>query len=556
MPESNPHLDAPSAESPRIWTPVVIGLLALMSLAIGLMRAHFYDWPIEVDIPLYAVIGRGLTEGRELYTDLWDHKPPLLYLTFALNHMVFGDGPFGIYFLNTVCGVATLLGIYVAGTRLGASAKANRAAGLMAALFWTVVSGDIWLQLHEPNCEAFINALVVWAFVLLLPNEQVALEQDEPATSSPFSSRRALGIGVLLALASLYKHIGAVIALPLAIAHVLAPPAGTTRKQAFGHVALFALPGLIAWLLVFGYFAAVGRFGDAWDTLIVYNRWHAGGLSENIIKAFSIYFLLQTLTKYVVCVPMFALCIPGVLLGLDRGKLRPWAMLVGLFLGCHLALALPGQFFMHYAQYWLPPLAIGSAWTIVLLVSLARRAPKWLAAAPGVIILAILLVHESNVFTNDAEFFYGETVNAATQRLGKEIGEALNDDESVFQWGNEPGIYHFSGKRPPSLIWCEPAITGPFPERFTQRVLDDLNATPPDMVVVPRKFLAKAPQHAMNQWVQRNYVNVNDEMSERYPRFVLGLRRGSALAERMGNKRDSSPTPNPTSSPTPDPTPN
>ena len=61
----------------RIW-----GFIAIIAL-IGLMRLPVLELVPDRDVTTYAVIGRGILEGRSLYSDLWDHKPPGIHVTYA-----------------------------------------------------------------------------------------------------------------------------------------------------------------------------------------------------------------------------------------------------------------------------------------------------------------------------------------------------------------------------------------------------------------------------------------------------------------------------------------
>ncbi|HJT23176.1 MAG TPA: hypothetical protein VJ873_01270, partial [bacterium] len=119
------NLTDPSNKS-RLWA---LAILALAGLVIVLERCHTYSEPLERDITTYAVIGEELLKGRALYSDLWDHKPPAIHVTFALAEAVAGEGPLAIYLLNVLCALATLVALYRAGKAIG-----NQTTGLWAAL--------------------------------------------------------------------------------------------------------------------------------------------------------------------------------------------------------------------------------------------------------------------------------------------------------------------------------------------------------------------------------------------------------------------------------------
>src|SRR5687767_13807857 len=119
-------------------------LLAVGLLAV-LVRAHTRQEPVGRDAATYAVIAREMRAGRDLYTDLWDNKPPVLYLAYAAAQAVAGDGEGSLFLLGAVASLAVAGGLYAAGRRAGAPE-----AGLAAAAFWAVVSADLLLQANEP----------------------------------------------------------------------------------------------------------------------------------------------------------------------------------------------------------------------------------------------------------------------------------------------------------------------------------------------------------------------------------------------------------------------
>ena len=107
-------------------------VLAALCLVVLVMRWHTYDEPFERDLNIYAVIGHELLEGRQLYADLYDQKPPAVYLTYAAAELVVGYGPAQMYLLGVAAALVTLLGLYFAVSR----ATRDPTSGLWAAAFW------------------------------------------------------------------------------------------------------------------------------------------------------------------------------------------------------------------------------------------------------------------------------------------------------------------------------------------------------------------------------------------------------------------------------------
>src|SRR5260370_36030421 len=66
------------------------------------------------DEGVYEVLGFGMRHGRLLYQGIWDNKPPLLYLTYAL---VDGNQPM-IRFLSFLVGVGAIFCLFFLAKKL------------------------------------------------------------------------------------------------------------------------------------------------------------------------------------------------------------------------------------------------------------------------------------------------------------------------------------------------------------------------------------------------------------------------------------------------------
>ena len=85
-----------SASAARpLWT---AGLSLTLVLASFIIRLPGIVEPLGPDQGVYATIGWGLQRGLALYRDLWEQKPPAIYLTYRFAFDVFGSS-------NTSCAV-------------------------------------------------------------------------------------------------------------------------------------------------------------------------------------------------------------------------------------------------------------------------------------------------------------------------------------------------------------------------------------------------------------------------------------------------------------------
>src|SRR5207248_495630 len=179
---------------------VLVGLCAL----IFSQRLRTYNEPLERDLTTFAVIAHEMLNGKNLYSDLWDHKPPAIHVTYAAAEMIAGYGRDSIFLMNVVAALATLFVCYWAG-----SSAYGRVAGCFAAAFWAFTSGNLALEGNQPNTEVFMNVFLAAGFAVLVRAEKKNV-----------GARGAFIAGILFAVASLYKQVVVVQPVFLATAYV------------------------------------------------------------------------------------------------------------------------------------------------------------------------------------------------------------------------------------------------------------------------------------------------------------------------------------------------
>ncbi len=498
-------------------TRLIIPLLILLGLSalIGLQRLYTWREPLEMDLSLYAVVGHEFLAGRSFYSDLCDNKPPAIFITYAAAEWLAGYGPTAIYLLGTIAAIITLLGIYWVGYSLSGSIGT----GLWAALFWTAICSDLLLQANQPNTEVFINACVIWAFALLLKSDY----------RHPWLWRYVI-IGSLLAIASLYKTV--VIGIAAALGGVLLafPPGDPQdRRLARKQVWVMAAVGGAAWALVFVYFAAVGHVKDFYEIVFTFNRYYAGNIIKNlVIGLFRFRGVLTLLVPFI-----YTICIWAVLTK-PKELRRPWLLLLGLIIGSHIAVALPGKWYPHYYQYWLPVLAVTAAWTIEELWRLAKRYSLWVKCSAGSIILIFMVAHEFPNYKISPEEWSRKKYEinfVETKEMGEEIRRILKPGETFYEWGVGSGLYYYSRLSPPSGVLFYYHLYGwPYSATMVNRVVKDLEKAQPELFLIPEWLLPEIifPNPVLS-WFSKRYRPFSVQRS-----FILFARRGGQLESRLG----------------------
>lgn len=152
----------------------------------SLYEPHWYG-----DEGIYETIGYALRHGRSLYTGIWDNKPPLLYLFYAL---VNGD-QFSIKLLSLIFGLIEIGVFYFLAKRLFTNARARYlSTGFFALLYaLPILEGNI------ANAENFMLLPILTAAYLIVTK----FNTDR----ARYNSRVLFSSGILLGLAALFKMV-------------------------------------------------------------------------------------------------------------------------------------------------------------------------------------------------------------------------------------------------------------------------------------------------------------------------------------------------------------
>jgi hypothetical protein len=363
----------------------------------------------------------------------------------------------------------------------------------------------------------FLNAFLTAAFAIFV----------RANSNTGLGMGGAFLAGLLLAVASLYKQVVMAQAALLGVAYVLSVT-NQSRKRAIVDLMIMAAVGVLTWALVFGYFAARGHAGAFVEAAFTYNRWYSGNLWRNLCQISS--WPNVSPDVLAVTISMATISLVGLVIGMIVGPRQPWILWSAFALATHIAILLPGRFFPHYYQLWLPVLAIGTGWTGA---ALKRKLPSRLSGLSYGIAgaaAATLILLEAPYYELPAESWsikkYGN-IFVETDQLAGKIDKLLPPGASFYEWGNESGFYFATGRRPPSgIVFAYPMLAGPVAKTLSLRLVDDLEKNKPELVVADAETLAHtASEHPVLKWFEKNYQPLS-----RTNRFLLFGRKGGKVA--------------------------
>src|ERR1700683_1045049 len=189
---------------------VIPGFVTLAVLRLpSLMEPHWYT-----DEAGYLNVARQLLQGKILYLQTWNNKPPLMLWTIALDVKLFGSSEIALHVLTLISGAITMAAIVWAASRLYTPRRAL-VAGVIAGAILGLPIFDAELALPR----SVLIAPLTWARAIILVH---ILRGDR--TAAP---RRMpwwpLGAGILMAAAIAYQQTSVAETSAFFLAMLLAP---------------------------------------------------------------------------------------------------------------------------------------------------------------------------------------------------------------------------------------------------------------------------------------------------------------------------------------------
>ncbi|HVT01466.1 MAG TPA: phospholipid carrier-dependent glycosyltransferase [Patescibacteria group bacterium] len=139
--------------------------LAISVLIFSLLRLPSVIEPYWYgDEGIYEVIGLALRRGRILYEGIWDNKPPMLYLIYAL----FDGDQFYVRLFSLFFGIAAVIMFFALAKKL----FKNNLAIYISTLFFAIVFGLPIIEGNIANAENFMLFPIIAGFYLALNGEE------------------------------------------------------------------------------------------------------------------------------------------------------------------------------------------------------------------------------------------------------------------------------------------------------------------------------------------------------------------------------------------------
>lgn len=229
---------------------------ALLIAALFLRFPVFGDWNFDIDDQFYALVGQRLLDGATLYVDIWDRKPPALYLTYALIAAI-SRAPLAWQLAATLAATAGAYGVCRVSRLLTGFTGA-----LMAGLIYLVMLNRFGGATGQ--AAVFYNPLMIFAAWTIVT-------RIESLRDGWIDARIVVGMAAA-GLAVMFKQSAAVECtfFGLYIMVRLASCLTATARMIF-QIVILLLAGSLSTILTFMWFWHTGHVFELWDAIVTSN---------------------------------------------------------------------------------------------------------------------------------------------------------------------------------------------------------------------------------------------------------------------------------------------
>jgi Dolichyl-phosphate-mannose-protein mannosyltransferase len=490
---------APLKAQARVWLSAAMLFVVVRALPI-------LSYPPGRDQSTYLLIGRSLLEGKQLYRDLWDNKPPGIFCLYAGISKLFGAAVWGVALVDIVWLLVISYCIFRFTDRFLGPAAAAVAVAVHAS--WHATVSYSYIHIAQP--ETF-QLLCIFAGFFLMQNRGRRWEKTGCFTA-----------GLLLGYAFWLKY-NAVAFLPFLLflpyldtSSLDREPRRVTltiswrdwlgRATTLGAGFFVMIAGVLAWIALSGAWPAMKQI-----QFEVLPRYAAMGVQSRAhywtAVAVRTTFFLGVWTEVATVV---ALLIAW--RGRDLARSAPIFIAAAI---AYVATVMQVRLHSYYFQTCFPFLAMIWGYLVLKAYQTCRSVAHWCGARQWKLAPILVWILFANLifwplpaqfdslsmdyeslaeWREDPWRFYSafpqpiylEHLKGQLETV-RYLKQNLRPGEGVFLWGAHCLIYYLSGSRPPTRFVSNLALVSTWsPPSWREELVRDLEHSPPRFIVVAR----------------------------------------------------------------------
>lgn len=440
--------------------------LLITSCIFFLMRLPSFFEPYWYgDEGVYEVLGYGMRHGRLLYQGVWDNKPPLLYLIYALFD---GNQP-AVRIFSFIVGLIAVYFFFALARQLFEKQKSI----FIATGLFTLLLGLPLLEGNIANAENFMVLPAVAAVYIVVRT----IQEKKQTLLNLFLAGFLLGISFLIKVVAVFDFASFF----LIFSFVFFAWNFKTIKKLFAELAVFSFAFFIPLLLTIGFFAYKGILATFIQSAFLSNVGYVNYGNQFIIPQG--FLMIKLLVLFIFLIFLF----------FKRKTLSLLQLVVYIWLPFSLFNAFFSQ--RPYTHYLLVVIAslsllfgmlVNKKWriqhsviTLITVILLATNFWFYVKIFPYYQNFTDMLLAKKTVTQYQSFFDKGVPRDYAIAQFFK---QNLKSNQTVFLWTNSPQIYYLMQRLPLGRYTVAYHMTlSPASYAETQKLLGKMR---PDFIVV------------------------------------------------------------------------
>lgn len=427
-------------KSKSCWFVMISSIVFFFLRLPSLFEPNWYG-----DEGVYQVLGIAINNGRLLYRDIWDNKPPFLYMLYS----GVGSDQFAIRLLSLIFGLLSVFVFFLLAKKIFSEAKDNRAVFMSTGIF-TLLFGLPLLEGNIANAENFLILPVLISALLVFKSKD--------------NLRTLFLSGFFASLAFLFKIVGLFDFAAFFVFIFIVSIAKINKKYILGEsekLITFSLGFFIPiFLTAVFFFFQKDAFSYFIDATFFANIGYVG-YGNNFL-----------FPQGLLVLKLLALGAVTAILFKNRNKIGNTEIFILTWFAFSLFSALfSGRPYTHYL------LVLISSFS--LLAGLILYNKKLRRIHLIILVLSIIVLYKNfSFFTKIPQYYYNflsfvtnnESVlsyrnffdkqTAVDYELSSYVLLHTNKNDNIFIWGNNPQVYKMANKLPPGKYTVAYHITG------------------------------------------------------------------------------------------------
>lgn len=407
------------------------------------------------DEGIYQVVGSGIREGRILYKEIWDHKPPLLYVIYAIAN----SDLYYVKMLSLLTGLASIFPFF----KLARALFRQKTAYYVATSLYVIGLGSPVIEGNIANAENFMVLPILWGFYSFLRFVTTRKLKYILFSGVMFS------ISCLLKAVSIFDVATVFLLLMFINLGVTAPRISliTLKRSSIFKNFKARIRIIVPFLVGFAVLPLI--------VILYFIGHHAlGYFTESVLSDNVGYVSYQNVWLF----PMGVIVVKGFLLIASLGVLiyfRQKVGFIGFFILLWLTLSLFNAFFsqrpyIHYLIVVLPSFSLYVGYLFV---------KQWNQIAKLIILFGVWMIITSafNFYHKNVEYYFNylgfvtnlkslnsyqsffDSKTPSYYSIAEFVKTHTTDKDAIFFWGDSGQVYQLSQKLPPGRFIVSYHIT-------------------------------------------------------------------------------------------------